>query len=72
MQLDPPRGDSSSTASQLIRDRKADAILIIDIDHPFAPSFFEPSTRQLVFDLLCKANYDEAPIFNLKSKCQRY
>ena len=40
--------------------------MIIDIGHPYAPSLFELSTRQSIFDLLRKPIYDEASIFNLK------
>ena len=40
--------------------------MIIDIGHPYAPSLFELSTRQSIFDLLRKPTYDEASIFNLK------
>jgi len=40
--------------------------LIIDIGHPCAPSLFELSTRQAIFDLLSKPIYDVALIQNLK------
>jgi len=40
--------------------------LIIDIGHPCAPSLFELSTRQAIFDLLRKPIYDVALIRNIK------
>ena len=40
--------------------------MIIDIGHPCAPSLFELSTRQAIFDLLSKPIYDVALIQNLK------